>query len=380
MKFSTPMRGVVAVLLVCAGTAVGALADHRGPETSTKQKQQDRGRPSRAAERSLSTCKPGLKRMDKAAKHAIRDAMRAGMEAMEDAAAADPPMTPEDLDALLKGALGVVEDAAAAAQAELAERRLVGLVESGAWTSAEGRAAYALRANRLDPIAERALQREPTPARAAAALARRLRSLAETPSAGLVRDSVRVLELLPEPARTNSASPIIASIAAAAGSVAVRTSPADALRPEDLDFARAADDALARLPAKPPLSLALDLADVLARSARRADIDRAAELYRSASPSEQPRAALGLAAILRRSGDAAGTVSTLRAYADRVDSAGGSRRPPEYWLAWAEIVEILHEQHAPELLGQIKRLELIDPTLGSPQTFSRIRAVRDRLK
>lgn len=293
-----------------------------------------------------------------------------------DRAPADLSLSTEEADALL----AFLDRHRSAALAEHAERRLVGLVESGAWTSAQGRAAYAQRADRLDPISERAFQREPTPARAAAALSRRTRSLADSPSADLVRDSIRILELLPEPARTAAAPSVIAAIRSAAGAVAERVSRADAPTPDSLDFVRAADAALARLPGKPLVNVALNLADVLALSPQRADIDRAAELYRSAPPSDQPRAALGLAAILRRSGDSPGAVSTLRAYADRVDSAGGSRRPPEYWLAWAEIVEIMHEQRAPELLGQIKRLELIDPALGSPQTSSRIRAVRDTIK
>lgn len=107
------------MLVVCAGTAAGALADHRGPEPGSKQKQQERARPSRAAEKCLSTCKPRLNRMDNEAKHGIRDAMRAGLRAMEDAAEAEPQMTPEEIDALLKGAIGAVEDAAAAARAAL---------------------------------------------------------------------------------------------------------------------------------------------------------------------------------------------------------------------------------------------------------------------
>jgi hypothetical protein len=96
-----------------------------------------------------------------------------------------------------------------------------------------------------------------------------------------------------------------------------------------------------------------------------------------------PRYRLALAAALERTGDAPGAFSALREVADALEGEPGqSGRSGAYWLAWARMLEIQQASpdgpaRAPDMLVQIQRLSLIDPTLGDGPTAGRIRAVRD---
>lgn len=75
-------------------------------------------------------------------------------------------------------------------------------------------------------------------------------------------------------------------------------------------------------------------------------------------------------------------VEELDAAAGAVGGAGGSR-PSEYWLAWAEMLEILaadkaRPDAAASVREQVRRLELVDPTLGgdaAEPARARIRAL-----
>lgn len=273
--------------------------------------------------------------------------------------------------------------------AATAERRLLGLIESTAWRTPAGLAAYQQRASRLDPLCERAFEREPTPTRAVSALSRRLAALPGDPSEARVESLLRVVALVPEPTRATAAASVrhaLAAIVRPRVDASVGNVPSAA---GDGGLARAVDRAYSTLPGETPPSAALDVADLLARSSATSDTsdtsatsdtNRAIAIYRSLAAGGEPRAVLGLASLQRRRGESTSAIQTLRTMVDRLDASAIAPRPPHYWLAWAEIVEMMHAQRAAELLGQIKRLELIDPGLGAGSEARRILAVKRALE
>jgi hypothetical protein len=112
------------------------------------------------------------------------------------------------------------------------------------------------------------------------------------------------------------------------------------------------------------------------------------------TPAERTHARLVLGLAQRRSADSAAAFATLRALADELDrepsappsgAESSARRAPAFWIAWAEMLEILDaENTGGERTGairlQVNRLRLIDPGLGGGATKGRIEAVAARLK
>ena len=92
-----------------------------------------------------------------------------------------------------------------------------------------------------------------------------------------------------------------------------------------------------------------------------------------------------LAKSQRLNNEHAKAFSTLREAADRLEGAPGTTtRDPAFWAAWAEMLAILQSLNADgsrteDLRVQIKRLELLDPTLGGPPHAEAIRKIRDSL-
>lgn len=90
-----------------------------------------------------------------------------------------------------------------------------------------------------------------------------------------------------------------------------------------------------------------------------------------------------LARAQRLNNEHAKAFSTLREAADRLEGAPGTTtRDPAFWAAWAEMLAILQSLNADgsrteDLRVQIKRLELLDPTLGGPPHAEAIKRVRD---
>lgn len=82
-----------------------------------------------------------------------------------------------------------------------------------------------------------------------------------------------------------------------------------------------------------------------------------------------------------KAGDRAAAFVTLREVAEALEAeAGSASRPPDYWRAWSEMLEIQQALNArgersADILVQIARLELIDPQLGGAAYAPRIRAV-----
>lgn len=90
-----------------------------------------------------------------------------------------------------------------------------------------------------------------------------------------------------------------------------------------------------------------------------------------------------LGRALRLSGESESAAAALRAFTDEFDAPGPGSvtlRPAAYWQAWAEMLEMQAAANADgsktaPIDAQIKRLELIDPSLGGdPGTADRIRA------
>ncbi len=95
-----------------------------------------------------------------------------------------------------------------------------------------------------------------------------------------------------------------------------------------------------------------------------------------------PRYKLALARAQRAASQHAEALATFREVADHFEGApGSSKRDPAYWAAWCEMIAIQHSQNengarSPDIRVQIKRLELLDPTLGGPPWSDRIKQVR----
>jgi len=160
MNRSLPLKSLAAALMVFAGTTQ-VLADRHEPGSGQRESQ--RLRPSRAAEKCLSSGKPRLNRLSNDAKHLIREAMEAGKDAMDLAAESDPPLGEMELAALLESSLAGIADAAAAAHAELDARAaelIQQMTDKGATEAQLARARmYIQRASdRLDERAARAAE------------------------------------------------------------------------------------------------------------------------------------------------------------------------------------------------------------------------------
>lgn len=98
-----------------------------------------------------------------------------------------------------------------------------------------------------------------------------------------------------------------------------------------------------------------------------------------------PRYKLALARAQRAASQHAEALASFREVADHFEGApGSSKRDPAYWAAWSEMIAIQHSQNengarSPDIRVQIKRLELLDPTLGGPPWSDRIKDVRTKI-
>jgi hypothetical protein len=98
------------------------------------------------------------------------------------------------------------------------------------------------------------------------------------------------------------------------------------------------------------------------------------------------RLSLGLARAQRQIGKEQAAFNTLRDFTAPMDAPDSTAaRPPEYWLAWAEMLEILQKQNARGELTQdirlkVRQLQALDPSLGQPEAARRITAVEQTLR
>ena len=102
-------------------------------------------------------------------------------------------------------------------------------------------------------------------------------------------------------------------------------------------------------------------------------------------------ARLGLGRAQRAGGRAEAAFATLRSLTDDLErtaqrAAPGSReRPPQYWLAWAEMLEILAADNrdgrrTDTIRLQLNRLALVDQQFGGGEARARLETVRAGLK
>jgi len=123
---------------------------------------------------------------------------------------------------------------------------------------------------------------------------------------------------------------------------------------------------------------------------------RAAAIYQDLADRAAPgselrvRARLGLGRAQRARGQNESAFATLRSLVDDLERAASQRRPPTkhrpeaYWLAWAEMLEILAADNrdgrrSDVIRLQINRLELVDPAFGGGEASRRISAVRSSI-
>lgn len=104
------------------------------------------------------------------------------------------------------------------------------------------------------------------------------------------------------------------------------------------------------------------------------------------APGQPTRARLRLALAAALGGTPAGrteAVALLRELVAPLDSEPSSvERPAYYWRAWATTLEYLRADDADgsrdaAIRAQARRLELLDPNMGGPETGARIRRARD---
>jgi hypothetical protein len=134
---------------------------------------------------------------------------------------------------------------------------------------------------------------------------------------------------------------------------------------------------------KPELADAyrLVLAEALADGADPRALEIASDLAQrnafAADPDDAQRIRLRLVTgrAQRLAGQSAPAFATLRELVEEIDAAAGAvggaggSRPTAYWLAWAEMLEILaadpsRPDRASAVREQVRRLELVDPNLG----------------
>jgi hypothetical protein len=79
----------------------------------------------------------------------------------------------------------------------------------------------------------------------------------------------------------------------------------------------------------------------------------------------------------RATGDSTAAFATLRSLVDVLENAPASQRPPEFFAAWADMLEILAADNAggrrsEQIRLRITHLRSLDATLGSPESAERI--------
>ena len=112
---------------------------------------------------------------------------------------------------------------------------------------------------------------------------------------------------------------------------------------------------------------------------------------RAAAGSEMSlRSRLGLGRAQRAAKQTEEAFATLRSLVDELERAAAKRRPATadrheaYWLAWAEMLEILAADNrdgrrTDVIRLQLNRLSLVDPAFGGGDASRRIKAVRESL-
>ncbi len=120
---------------------------------------------------------------------------------------------------------------------------------------------------------------------------------------------------------------------------------------------------------------------------------RAAAIYQDLADRAEPgselrvRSRLGLGRAQRAGGQSESAFATLRSLVDDLERVASQRRPATkhrheaYWLAWAEMLEILAADNrdgrrSDVIRLQLNRLELVDPAFGGGEAAQRIKAVR----
>ncbi|MGH7131651.1 MAG: hypothetical protein ACREJO_06875 [Phycisphaerales bacterium] len=99
----------------------------------------------------------------------------------------------------------------------------------------------------------------------------------------------------------------------------------------------------------------------------------------------QARLSLGLARAYRTAGREEAAFNALKAFVEPMDAPDTvAVRPPEYWLAWAEMLEMIFKKAKTTEHGdirlKIRTLQALDPKLGGDEAFARITAVEKALK
>lgn len=134
-----------------------------------------------------------------------------------------------------------------------------------------------------------------------------------------------------------------------------------------------------------------DLADAIVESGSPASRETYQSLLASNAqvPGGRPRLQLGLARSLIISNDKAAAFPLLQEAAGALDTppapgAAAPTRPDTFWHAWTLSLELLADQNkdgsrSGAILAHLRRLELIDPTLGGPPWVARITAVKSRI-
>ncbi len=281
-----------------------------------------------------------------------------------------------ELESLIRFAEQFPSDRRAAQAAD----RALAIAESAVWKSSEGSLVLAKHQVALNRLADHALMSAPTPDRVRAALIRRKASLAQSPSIAAAAALMDVVGQLPPADQQSHAPEIRAAIAGA-----LRTLLDNQAQAQTQADIRALTKIFLGLPGERTPAADLLLAESYAQFNDRADLLTAAELYKRRRDHNDPRTTFALASILRRIDDHAGAVETLRTMVDRIEASAVGTRPAHYWLAWAEILEILQSQDSAgqrtaDIRAQIKRLELLDPTLGGPESAARIHTIRKSIK
>jgi hypothetical protein len=124
------------------------------------------------------------------------------------------------------------------------------------------------------------------------------------------------------------------------------------------------------------------LAEALAATGQSQAIEMYRELLAIEPPPESPMIlTIGLARAQRSAGDAVGAFATYRSMVELLENAQLASKPPEYFLAWAEMLAILASDNAQGQRDQQIRLRIdylrsMDPNFGTPDARDLIEMVQ----
>jgi hypothetical protein len=126
------------------------------------------------------------------------------------------------------------------------------------------------------------------------------------------------------------------------------------------------------------------LAEAYVAAGDKRAIDLYRELLATKPPPDQPlRMTIGLARAQRASGDMLGAFATYRGMVDLLEEEPTKR--PEYFLAWADMLQMLAADNATghrnaQIRLRISQLRAADPALGSPEAQETIEMIERVLK